>query len=631
MSKVIPESLDALAPSQEFARLQIPFYYWNALGLTAALGIGPCLWLGARREGHGVLNALAAPALTVLLVALVLSYSRGALLAAFVGAAVWFAFVPLRLRALAVAGDRRHPARRRCSPGRCASRRSPTTTSPWPRALRPATASGCCCSRRSSSPSPRHSRSASPPSATRCRRRGGARSRSRSRRCSRWSRWRASRRSRTALAASWRTISHGWHQLTSPNGSQPGNTAGRLTSGGSQQALYWSYAIKVFDTNPASGAGAGAYPVADQRFMTGPSLAVNAHSYVFQTLADLGIVGLALSLAARRAWCVAAVRAGGPFRPRAPGATSAERIGLLTMIAVVVIFAVHSAVDWTWFVPGDAVIALLCAGWVAGRGRPSDRLPAGGLSFARLARSPLAAATAALAIARRARARVVAAGNRCAPSRPTTPAIASRSATTRSSSRSPTSRPPSRATRSTSHPRPSSATPTLQAGRYRLAQQTFEGEVAQQPSNYASWLALFEFDSRYGSVLPRTDASIAKHALAEAIYLNPRSTPTTRTCCASTSRRSSHRAPREVARTLPVAGGHRVDDVVDHARADPLGRAQHALLAEAEPLRDRAAARVETPARISTRVSFQLPKAWSSSAATVSVIVPAPCWSAASQ
>ena len=31
-------------------------------------------------------------------------------------------------------------------------------------------------------------------------------------------------------------------------------------------------------------------------------------------------------------------------------------------------FGVHSAVDWTWFVPGTAITGLLCAAWVAGRG-----------------------------------------------------------------------------------------------------------------------------------------------------------------------------------------------------------------------------------------------------------------------
>src|ERR1019366_4572752 len=102
--------------------------------------------------------------------------------------------------------------------------------------------------------------------------------------------------------------------------------------------------------------------------MTGPAIAEQAHSYVFQTLADLGLLGLAVSLALVAAWCVAAVRATGPWRARGPDAAAGERIGMLTMVAIVLVFAVHSTVDWTWFVPGDAIIALLCAGWVAGRG-----------------------------------------------------------------------------------------------------------------------------------------------------------------------------------------------------------------------------------------------------------------------
>src|SRR5919199_2592105 len=35
-------------------------------------------------------------------------------------------------------------------------------------------------------------------------------------------------------------------------------------------------------------------------------------------------------------------------------------------------FGLHSALDWTWFVPGNAVPALLCAGWVAARGPLRD-------------------------------------------------------------------------------------------------------------------------------------------------------------------------------------------------------------------------------------------------------------------
>ena len=41
---------------------------------------------------------------------------------------------------------------------------------------------------------------------------------------------------------------------------------------------------------------------------------------------------------------------------------------MVTLLASVVAFGVHSTIDWTWFIPGTAVPALLCAGWLAGRG-----------------------------------------------------------------------------------------------------------------------------------------------------------------------------------------------------------------------------------------------------------------------
>ena len=95
LTKVFP---GALAEDETYARLRAPFDYWNSVGLMAALGILPLLWLGARRSGRAAVNALAWPGIALLEVALMLSYSRGALLALVVGLAFWFAVVPLRLR-----------------------------------------------------------------------------------------------------------------------------------------------------------------------------------------------------------------------------------------------------------------------------------------------------------------------------------------------------------------------------------------------------------------------------------------------------------------------------------------------------------------------------------------------------
>jgi len=99
---LLVKSFPSLSSVDLYARLRAPFDYWNAVGLMAALGIPGCLWLGARRDGHAALSALAVPALGLLLVALLLSYGRGPLLATGVAVACWFAIVPLRLRGLAV-------------------------------------------------------------------------------------------------------------------------------------------------------------------------------------------------------------------------------------------------------------------------------------------------------------------------------------------------------------------------------------------------------------------------------------------------------------------------------------------------------------------------------------------------
>ena len=166
---------------------------------------------------------------------------------------------------------------------------------------------------------------------------------------------------------------------------------------GSVRARYWKEALEVFEAHPALGAGAAGYGTARLRYRTQNLDVRQAHGYLVQTLADLGLVGLALTLALLFAWMAAAGRATHPFNRRwsaswpkrgfspeasvtrlrslpsltwrsVPDAYTPERIGLLSMLCVVVTFGVHSFADWTWYVPGDAFVALLCAGWLAGRG-----------------------------------------------------------------------------------------------------------------------------------------------------------------------------------------------------------------------------------------------------------------------
>jgi hypothetical protein len=379
-----------------YARLRAPFDYWNAVGLMAALGIPGCLWLGARRDGHAALSALAVPALGLLLVALLLSYGRGPLLATAVAVGCWFALVPLRLRGAAVLATAGAGTAIVCA---WAFSNDALTKDGTPLDVRAdaghslgllllallvvllaaGLALSFALSRSSLRPQERRALGTAVLVAVALVPLTGV----------------------VALAASDRgltgSISHGWHQLTDPNAQQPANDPSRLASVGGVRARYWDNGFTIWRKAPALlGVGADGYATARKPIQSDRLRVRHAHGYVPQTLADLGLVGMGLSVALLVAWLAAAARATGVRsrhrwgawllalvrtrdarirptpRPRPP--VTAERIGLMTLATTAIAFGVHSTVDWTWFVPGTAVTGLLCAAWVAGRG-PLDQPP----------------------------------------------------------------------------------------------------------------------------------------------------------------------------------------------------------------------------------------------------------------
>ena len=199
-------------------------------------------------------------------------------------------------------------------------------------------------------------------------------------------------------------VSKTWDQLTNPNAPTPANTPGRFTAASSVRARYWDEAFSVHGVQPWVGTGAGAYATVRTRFRDDALFVRQAHGYVPQTLADLGWVGLALSLLLLGAWAWAAARALG-LRLRDRGLPwDAERVGVATLAAVALVFGLHSAIDWTWFVPANAVAGLMAAAWVAAarrcargwprwsRRRPKPRRssapPAGGPLWAPLREDP---------------------------------------------------------------------------------------------------------------------------------------------------------------------------------------------------------------------------------------------------
>ncbi len=514
-TKVFPRQLD---PGDQYARLRAPYDYWNAIGLSAAMGVMSCLWLGARRTGHAALGALSYPAMGLLVVTLMLSYSRGSLVAVAVGVVLWLWLVPLRLRGAAVL---------------LVGGLGAMVVVGWDFSQHALSSESVALGERANAgdqlgvllaavlvglalagvaigfATGRHA----PREATR--RRIGALLLSLP--------VIAVVALMGLLAHSHRgltgSVSHDVSALTNPNAPLPANTPGRLTSVGSVRARYWNEALEVFSEHPALGAGAGGYVIARLRHRTETLDVTHAHGFLVQTLADLGLVGLALTLALLAAWLAAAGRATHPWnrrwregRWRAFAAPyTAERIGLLTMLCVVVAFGVHSLVDWTWYVPGDACVALLCAGWLAGRGPLSDtpkqsRRPS--LREVSHTRAILAAAVV-LGV-------LVAAWAQWQPLRSVDAAdqalalIREHPAAARAAAESAVNRDPLSV----------QALFTLsavqqRAGEAAQARATLQRAVRLQPSNPQAWVALGEYD------LQSKDPKEALKELRAAVYLNP--------------------------------------------------------------------------------------------------------------
>jgi O-antigen ligase len=534
LTKVFP----SLAPLDTFARLNEPYGYWNAVGLTAAMGVICCMWLGARRDGHALLRALAYPAMGLLLLTLVLAYSRGALVALALGLVLWLCVAPLRLRgatllivgalgAVAVAAwdFSRHalssegvPIAERATAGH---ELGALVVAMLAALTIAGIAIGFLTARRA-------------PSLLARRRAGAALLAVIALALVAFA---------GALAHSQRgftgSISHAVDALTDPNAKPPPNTPGRLTAVASVRARYWKEALQVFDAHPVLGSGAGGFATAHLRYETQTLEVTHAHGFIVQTLADLGLVGLAIVLALLLAWLAAAGRPTHPFNRRwtswrawlrirsgaGPGwrrlrgreltRYTPERIGMLSMLCLVVVFGAHSLVDWTWYVPGDACVALLCAGWLAGRG---ELVPSTGSTrsspWPRAVITPTRIAVAGAVIV----AALLAMWSQWQPQRSEE---AAQQADELLDAHHPRAALAAANTAISRDPLSVQALLTLAnvqkaSDRPGLARETLERAVRLQPSNPKTWLELGRYDVT-------SDPSAALGELRAAIYLDPES------------------------------------------------------------------------------------------------------------
>jgi hypothetical protein len=134
--------------------------------------------------------------------------------------------------------------------------------------------------------------------------------------------------------------------------------AAHLGSGrGSGRYQFWSTALDAFEAHPLHGIGAGGY---EAYWHQHGSLAVpvrDAHSLFFESMAELGLVGLMLVLGFLGFAAVRGFRRG-PTRSRG-GALGAA-------LAILAAGILSAAIDWTWELPACFGLVVLAAALLTG-------------------------------------------------------------------------------------------------------------------------------------------------------------------------------------------------------------------------------------------------------------------------
>jgi O-Antigen ligase len=141
-----------------------------------------------------------------------------------------------------------------------------------------------------------------------------------------------------------------------PGGDRPRGTQ-RLGSLESERYRYWDVAVDVFVDHPVDGTGTGGFRVEWGREGAATGFAQDAHSLYLETAAELGLMGLAflgLFLAGLAA--------------SAGRALTRHRLASVGPVAVVCTWAFHAAVDWDWEVPAVTLPALVAAGFLLALG-----------------------------------------------------------------------------------------------------------------------------------------------------------------------------------------------------------------------------------------------------------------------
>jgi hypothetical protein len=145
-----------------------------------------------------------------------------------------------------------------------------------------------------------------------------------------------------------------------------GTSARFLSTSGNGRYQYWQSAADAFKDQPLGGIGAGAFEFWWARNATLPGFVVNAHSLYFETIAEVGAIGLALLLGLFGTILVVGIS-------RLRRTVGDQRALQAAALAGCVAFCVSAGVDWVWQIAVLPVCFLLLG--AAALSTPADDVP----------------------------------------------------------------------------------------------------------------------------------------------------------------------------------------------------------------------------------------------------------------
>jgi len=155
------------------------------------------------------------------------------------------------------------------------------------------------------------------------------------------------------------SVSHAWHSFTTPRGANINDPNVSFSS--AYRWVWWKEAVGAWSARPFGGWGGGSFQVLDLLYRTTNAHVQDAHSVPLQWLAETGIVGALLGIGG-----YALLLAGGIDSVRRMA--GAERALAAALLAGGVAYAVHAFYDWDWDIPGVTFPVLVFLGVLAGAG-----------------------------------------------------------------------------------------------------------------------------------------------------------------------------------------------------------------------------------------------------------------------